>query len=160
FYAPRPRAPLGPLPFVPFLIPRLADDQEQGGKAENVPQPIPDQPYHGHDPAKPPLDPKLTGPSPSPSEPPIKLPEREEIRPETLKPEDWTLITPAISPWSTSDLALLNRGNERTQGRLVRLREVGEEVAGERSDVDLVHIGGTRDWLGVNKKEFYAANPR
>jgi hypothetical protein len=51
------------------------------------------------------------------------------------------------------------RGNERTQGRLTRLREIGEVVAGERSDVDLVHIGGTRDQDGVKRKEFYAENP-
>jgi len=60
---------------------------------------------------------------------------------------------------STADLALLNRGNERTQGRLVRLRELGEEVAKERSDNKLVHIGDARDKDGMNVKEFYAENP-
>lgn len=137
----------------------LPESEKSGGKIEFIPPRTDKQPYRGRDAARPPLDPKLTGPSPSPSEPPHKLPEREEIRPEGLKPGDWTLITPAIRPWSAADLALLNRGNERTQGRLVRLREIGEKVADERSDVDLVHVNGTTGYDGVKRKEYYAPNP-
>lgn len=138
---------------------RSAEGQEQGGRTEFIPPRVDEKPYRGTDTGRPPLDPKRTGPSPLPSEPPLKLPHREEIRPETLKPSDWTLITPAIRPWSAADLALLNRGNERTQGRLVRLRVAGEDVAKERTDVDLVHIGGTTDRKGMKRKEYYAANP-
>ena len=138
---------------------RIGDDDNAGGKTELIPPRKDKQPYRGTDTVRPPLDPKLTGPSPSPSEPPHKLPDREEIRPETLKPDDWTIITPAIRPWSASDLALLNRGNARTQGRLVRLRELGEKVASERSDVRLVHIGGARTEDGAKMTEFYAEKP-
>ncbi|MFO0987986.1 MAG: peptidoglycan-binding domain-containing protein [Alphaproteobacteria bacterium] len=135
-------------------------DDDTGGKTEFIPPRADDRPYRGSDPARPPLDPKLTRPSPSPGEPPLKLPDREEIRPETLKPQDWTIVTPAIRPFAASDLALLNRGNLRTQGRLVQLRELGEAVAKERSDIALIHIGGARQQDGSKVTEYYAANPR
>ena len=135
-------------------------DDDTGGKTEFIPPRADNRPYRGSDPERPPLDPKLTRPSPSPGEPPLKLPDREEIRPEALKPQDWTIVTPAIRPFAASDLALLNRGNWRTQGRLVKLRELGEEFAKERSDVALIHFRGARDLRGSKITEYYAANPR
>jgi hypothetical protein len=128
-------------------------------KTEFIPPPRDEAPYRGRDATKPPLDPKQMRPAPYPGEPPLKLPKREEIRPEALSPSDWTLITPAISSWTASDLILPTmRGNARTQGRLVRLRELGESVAEERSDIELEHVGGTIDKYGNYKKEFYAGS--
>lgn len=157
-----PRWRLVPIPIPPFLpipLPRSADDEEPG-KTELIPPRVEDRPFYGPDPAKPPLSPKDVQPVPYPAEPPYKFPDREEIRPQELKPEDWILIDPIAPPLSPSDFILRMRGNERTQGRLTGLREIGEGVAKERNDVRLVHIGGARDKKGKNVKEFYAENPR
>jgi hypothetical protein len=139
---------------------QMSEEDQRGSKTELIPPRVPDEPFRGPDPAKPPLSSKETQPAPYPSEPPDKVPDREEIRPQELKPEDWILIDPIAPPPSPSDFILRMRGNDRTQGRLTGLREIGEDVAKERSDVKLIHIGGARDHKGAKRKEFYAANPR
>lgn len=77
---------------------RTGEGEVPGGKTELIPPRVPDEPFRGPDPAKPPLDPKLTRPSPYPAEPPHK-PEPERIVPPRIDPRDFIEILPDQSDW-------------------------------------------------------------
>jgi hypothetical protein len=66
----------------------LPESDRPGGRAENIPPRVPDGPFRGPDPAKPPLDPKETLPAPYPAEPPTKLPDRVQNIPPRVDPRE------------------------------------------------------------------------
>jgi hypothetical protein len=76
----------------------LPESEKPGSRTILVPPRVPDEPFRGPDPAKPPLDPKLTRPSPYPSESPHK-PEPERITPPRIDPRNFVEILPDQSEW-------------------------------------------------------------
>jgi len=92
-----PSRPIAPPPIVP-PAPRSADDEEPG-KTQLIPPRVPDGPFRGPDPAKPPLDSKQAQPSPYPSESPHK-PEQERLAPPRIDPREYIEILPNQLDWT------------------------------------------------------------
>jgi hypothetical protein len=136
-----------------------ADEREKrGGRTELIPPRVPNEPFRGPDPANPPLKPHEMRPAPSPSEPPPNLPNRNENIPPRVDPRDYILITPDQSEEWAKYIFIERRGNPDTRTGLQIVAAAGRNVAKDRPDVRILHIGGSRDENGLEVKEFWARN--
>jgi len=133
---------------------RLDDHEASGSKAELIPPHVPNEPFRGPDPARPPLDPKATRPSPYPSESPHK-PEQERLAPPRIDPRDLIEILPDQSDWIANlPIIVENRqGDPPVKGQN---RDLGEPVIGS---VNRIFPGVTIKQTGgptPNKRQKYS----
>lgn len=140
----------------------LPESDRPGTKLENIPPRVPDEPFRGPDPAKPPLDPKLTRPSPYPAEPPHK-PEPERIAPPRIDPRDYIIVLPDLSDWiSRFPIIVKNRIGDPPVQELNRelgtpVVKIGEKVFGEGR---IEQIGGPKPYpTGGRLKENFESFP-
>lgn len=110
----------------------LPETDRSGGRTILVPPRVPDEPFRGPDPAKPPLDPKLTRPSPYPSESPHK-PEPERIVPPRIDPRDHVESYPDQSD------------EIRTMPNVLKMEE-DAKIFSDRSRED--YVRRYREWWG------------
>ena len=150
---------LPPLGFIAGTLGLLEEPNDKdGSKAEYIPPHVPNEPHRGPDPTKPPLQPNEMRPAPSPSEPPPNMPDRNENIPPRIDPRDFILITPDQSEAWAKYIFIERRGNEKTRAGLQVIADAARNVASNRPDVEIRHIGGSRNEKGREVEEYYAPN--
>lgn len=132
--------------------------EEDGGRVENIPPQIPNEPFRGPDPARPPLDPREASPPPYPAAPPKPAPDKVENIPPRIDQRDFILITPDQSEEMAKHIYVENRGDETTRGQLSIIAESARNLQKLRPQVEIMHLGGSRNEKGEEVKEHYESN--